>query len=213
VRNRSVSLEAKTLARSARTKARALRRATEGVAAVEFALILPAMLLLYIGMAEASVGWSLSRKVTLVSRSIADLTARTTTVSGSDLTKIFAAASVIAAPYPTASIQMRISQIAVTDTNGQVRGKVCWSKGQGGLPDLATGADYDLPAGYDAAGSFFVVAEVKTPYQPAFGYAFTGAVTLGETTPWPVRNVAQVAYAGFKTFKDTEMSRSATGTC
>jgi Flp pilus assembly protein TadG len=212
VRNRPFAL-GPNLTRRARARVRDLVAATHGVAAVEFAMILPGLLLLYIGMSEASVGWSLYRKVTLVSRSVADLTARSTTLSAADLTKIFGAASAIAAPYPTASMQMRISQIAVTSANGQVRGKVCWSKGQGGLPDLSTGSDYDLPAGYDTAGSFFVVAEVKLPYQPAFGYAFTGSVTLAETTPWPIRNVAQVAYSGFKTFKDTEMGRSATGTC
>jgi len=86
VRNRPFAL-GPNLTRRARARVRDLVAATHGVAAVEFAMILPGLLLLYIGMSEASVGWSLYRKVTLVSRSVADLTARSTTVSSADLTK------------------------------------------------------------------------------------------------------------------------------
>src|SRR4051794_8058432 len=51
------------LTRRAQGWVRDLVAATHGVAAVDFAMILPGLLLLYIGMTEASVGWSLYRKV------------------------------------------------------------------------------------------------------------------------------------------------------
>ena len=49
---------------------------TKGVSAVEFALVLPLMLTLYLGGAELAQAISASRKVTLVSRTVADLAAQ-----------------------------------------------------------------------------------------------------------------------------------------
>jgi hypothetical protein len=108
---------------------------------------------------------------------------------------------------------MRISTVTVTGTGSQVQGKVCWSEGRGGLAALPTGADYTLPAGYQTSGMAFVVAEVKMPYQPTFGSNIISSITLSQTTPWPIRNVPEVVYSDFKTFKDDELGRSAIGKC
>ncbi len=78
---------------------------------------------------------------------------------------------------------------------------------------MPTGADYPLLAEYQTSGMAFVVAEVKMPYQPTFGSNIIKTITLSQTTPWPIRNVPEVVYSGFKTFKDNELGRSATGKC
>ena len=49
-----------------------------GVAAVEFALILPLMLVLYIGTAELTTGLMANRKMTVVARALSDLVAQET---------------------------------------------------------------------------------------------------------------------------------------
>src|SRR6202158_5025102 len=51
---------------------------TRATAAVEFAALLPFMLLLYIGGVEISQGVSADRKVTMTSRTVADLASRST---------------------------------------------------------------------------------------------------------------------------------------
>ena len=195
------------------TRVRDLLASTRGVAAVEFAMILPFLLLMYCGLAEVTFGLNIDRKLTLLSRSLGDLTARASTVDSNEIKNVFGAASAVAAPYATSAVQMRISSIAVIANGNEVQGKVCWSEGRGGLAALASGSAYTIPAGFQTPNTTFILAEVKMPYQPMFGYALTGTFMLNETTPWPVRNVSEVAYSGVKTFKDNEQGRTATGKC
>ena len=57
-----------------------LARDQEGVSAVEFAMLLPLMLTLYLGGVEVSQGISIDRKVTLTARTVADLVAQVSSI-------------------------------------------------------------------------------------------------------------------------------------
>ncbi|MDE2579497.1 MAG: pilus assembly protein [Hyphomicrobiales bacterium] len=100
-------------------------RDESGVAAVEFALILPIMLTLYMGMIELSQGFMASRKVVLLARTLSDSTSRFVTcsvtggvspcVSTTDLQSLFAAASWTLAPNKVTSstLKMTVSQVDI----------------------------------------------------------------------------------------------------
>src|ERR1051325_11821548 len=64
-----------------------------GVSAVEFAMLLPLMVTLYIGGVEVSSAIAVDRKVTLVARTVGDLVAQSTSVNATDMTNILNAAS------------------------------------------------------------------------------------------------------------------------
>ena len=71
-----------------------------GLAAVEFALVVPLMLVLFFGALEFSSGVAVDRKVTLVARTLSDLTTRRRTASPTiDLKNFFAASASILTPY------------------------------------------------------------------------------------------------------------------
>ncbi|MFV0281950.1 MAG: TadE/TadG family type IV pilus assembly protein [Rhodoblastus sp.] len=96
-------------------------RDERGVAAVEFAIILPVMLGLYLSTAVTTKAYMATRKVSLVARALADIASRQSAASGNptvvdaDMTNFFAAASMIMAPYSTATLKMTLSRIDVVE--------------------------------------------------------------------------------------------------
>jgi Flp pilus assembly protein TadG len=193
-----------------RHRLRAFREASQGVAAVEFAIVLPVMVMMYLGMTELTFGINTDRKITLLARTLADLTGRATTVSSSDMDTIFAASTSVMAPYNSALAQMVVSSIVVTDTgtkdaggNPIVQGTVCWSSAKGsGAVALTKGTKVTVPDGFRTANSSYIQADVAMPYTPVFGTSVlqmvTGktSMTLTDQTPWPVRNVKEVIWTG-----------------
>lgn len=174
----------------------ALWRATEAVAAVEFAMVLPVMIGLLLGLTEVTLGISNDRKLTLVSRSLADLTSRaTSTLAASDLSNSFSAARIVMQPYDSSKIKMTLSSMKVTlsSTTHLYTASVDWTCASGtGSATKPTNVTYPVPSGFQTDGIHYILAETVLPYKPMFGYAITGTLNLAENTPWPVRNVAKV---------------------
>ena len=184
--------------------------ANGGVAAVEFAMVLPVMVLMYLGMTEMTFGVNTDRKITLLSRTLADLTGRATSVSSTEMDTIFAAATSVMSPYRSDQAKMVVSSIVVKDTSQKdaeskpiLKGTVCWSTARGpGAVALAKGSTVTVPEGFQTADSSYVRADVTMAYAPVFGSEIlkmisgTSAINLSEETPWPVRNVKEVAWQG-----------------
>ena len=101
-----------------------------GVSAVEFALLLPVMVTLYLGSVEVSQGIAANRKVTLVAHSVADLSSQFTNIASADMTNTFNASSDIIAPYSANNLQVVVSQITI-DSRGKAT--VSWSQSLNGL--------------------------------------------------------------------------------
>jgi Flp pilus assembly protein TadG len=57
----------------------------QGVSAIEFALLLPLMVSLYLGAVEMSQGIAADRKVTLTARSIGDLVSQVSSINNTDM--------------------------------------------------------------------------------------------------------------------------------
>src|SRR5215218_8403862 len=107
--------------------ARRLMQDCRGVAAVEFAVIVPVMLTLFFGMVEFSNGVSVDRKVTLVARTLSDLTSQSISVSDLDLTNFTTAAKAILTPYTPTPLEATVTELYVDPVSLVAR--VQWSKG------------------------------------------------------------------------------------
>ena len=84
-----------------------------GVSAVEFALLAPVMIALYLGMVEVSDGIGADRKVSLTASTLANLTAQYTTISSTDMSNILDASSAIITPYSASNLSMTVSCINI----------------------------------------------------------------------------------------------------
>ncbi|OAI30483.1 pilus assembly protein TadE [Methylosinus sp. R-45379] len=111
--------------------ARALLREERAFAAVEFALMLPLVLVIYLGLAELALGQRASQRLDLVAHTLSDLTAQQLTggsfsgQAGMDETTIqaiFSAATTLMSPLPTTNLKMTISEVTVSADATQTSG-------------------------------------------------------------------------------------------
>lgn len=164
-------------------------RDQRAVSIVEFALIFPIMLALYLGGNEVGDGLTVSREVSHVSSTIGDLVAQCSSISDSDMQNILAAAAYVIAPYATTNLTIRVSGIT-TDSNSSAT--VTWSD-EFQTTKLATGASYTLPTALRTASSFYVAAEVHYSYTPYIGYVITGTYDISHTLYFAPRDSTSIS--------------------
>ena len=145
--------------------ARNLSRDCSGIAATEFAVIVPIMLVMFFGTVEFASGVAVDRKASLVARTLSDLTSRSTAVGDADMTNFFAASNAILTPYPTAPIKATISELYVDPTTHQAR--VQWSKGDS---PRAVSSTVTIPPALAVDGTYLIFSEVSYLYLPTIGY-------------------------------------------
>jgi Flp pilus assembly protein TadG len=73
-------------------------RDRRAISAVEFAMLLPLMVTLYLGVIEVSQGVGIDRKVTLTTRTMADLASRVTSINNADMSNLLGASAAVMAP-------------------------------------------------------------------------------------------------------------------
>jgi Flp pilus assembly protein TadG len=145
-----------------------------GVAAVEFALLLPLMLTLYFGSVEFGDALTIDRKVTHVTSSLADLVTQAKTISNTDMQNILDATASIITPYDDDLLRIKVSGVSI-DQNGTA--KVMWSDARNDTP-LAVNSIITLPNAVNDPNTFIVTAEVHYTFTPRIGYLITGSLDL-----------------------------------
>lgn len=151
---------------------------TSGIAAVEFAMILPAMLTIYLGVVEVGMGVMADRKVTQLNRALADMAAQSSAIAApAEFDAIFNAATSVMTPFSVANVRMVISSIVI-DASGVA--KVCWSEHRNAAA-LTRGATVALPTDLRVPNSSVIMAQSSYDLKPDIGYVLTGTIRIGDT--------------------------------
>ncbi len=179
-----------------RARHRAIDMAADcrGIAATEFAVIVPLMLVMFFGTVEFSSGVAVNRKVTLTARALSDLTAQTpppslnstsATMTDTYLQNVFTASIAILAPYAASPVQATLSEIYIDSTG--TTAKIVWSKSAVVSSNAATqatlmpstqftpGQDVTnlLPSNLLVRQTYLIYSQVSYLYVPAIGYVMS----------------------------------------
>jgi Flp pilus assembly protein TadG len=147
-----------------------------GVSAVEFAMLLPLMITLYLGSVEISQGVGIDRKVTLTTRTVADLASQVSSINNADMTNMLNATAAVIAPYDQSKLKVVVSAVTV-DSNGTA--KIAWSDTLNGTKHTVN-STVTLPAALNVPNTTLIWSEVSYSYTPTIGYVITGTLNLSD---------------------------------
>ena len=170
----SVMNSARGIVESIKRKLGGLAGDERGVSAVEFAMLLPLMLTLYLGAVEVSQGIGADRKVTVTARTICDLVSQVSSIGNADMTNALNAASAVMAPFPVGNLKVTVSSVKI-DAAGKAT--IDWSDTLNGTA-RAKGSTVTLPTALNIANSYLIWSEVQYTYKPVIGYVVSGTLTL-----------------------------------
>jgi Flp pilus assembly protein TadG len=146
-----------------------------GMAAVEFALILPFMLLLYLGSVELTQGIIVDREVAMTADTVTNIVAQYTTISASQqLPDILNASAQIFSPNPSSAATVVVSLITI---DGSGNATVTWSQALNGTA-LTKGQSITIPSNLDIANTTLVFGQATYAYTPWFDYLGIGTLNL-----------------------------------
>ncbi|AGS26118.1 Flp pilus assembly Tad-like protein (plasmid) [Rhizobium etli] len=142
---------------------------------VEFALVLPILIVLLFGTVDLGHALTVSRKIDEIASSTGDMIAQQSTWTKTDVTKLLAGASFILQPYETTGLTITVT---VNDVDNSGKATVNWSAAFN-TASLASGtaSAIDIPAKIQETGVQVVLTRVQytltTPVS-AFFFNFTG---------------------------------------
>ncbi len=181
----------------------------EGIAAVEFALIVPIMAMLFLGAVEMSQAVTANRRVTQVGSTVGDVIARASSdIYDTNVLDIMNVGKYLLAPFDAATLKVDVNLVGTSTTSDtDTKQKwVCTYDGSNpgaiscSCPNQAGGGvAYVLPTGLvSKSDQFVIVANVKYGYKPplfdtymknSYGGPKSGGVyTMSETVYLKPRN-------------------------
>jgi Flp pilus assembly protein TadG len=162
---------------------------TRGVAAIEFAMILPVLLIGLLATFDAANAIAVYMKVRSATYILAAITNQysiSTPIQSTDMTSITGATSAVLSPYSNTPTVVVISQLAIA-AGGQSTATVDWSATLNGTA-LVKGNSVTLPSTIATSTNtcstypcYLIYAQVSYKYTPMFGYFAQGGITLSDS--------------------------------
>ncbi len=148
--------------RRAFVRLRDILRDRQGVGGVEFALVAPMLLVLYLMSFELTMGFSVAKKTSMASSAIADIVAREEKVTKAFLVTMPDVAKAIFVPYPPNNLLIKVTAIKIDSTKAA---KVAWSWSSTGVVPYAVGTTPPVPADLLVADTFLIRSELSVSHE------------------------------------------------
>lgn len=133
-----------------------------GVGAVEFAILFPILLALYVTSFELTIGYNTYKRASSAAATINDLISKTGSVDKTYLAGMQDVASAVFAPYSTEGLQLKISGIKI---DAQKQAKIVWSWNEKNQRPYAVGSAVAVPTRLLAENSFLIHVELSIPHE------------------------------------------------
>lgn len=164
----SDSLVTRSLQAAARLGQR-LRRDVSGVAAVEFGIIAPVLIVMLVGVIEITRAVSIDRRFGQVTSLVADLIAREENMSNNDINAVYGIVGHVMGVWGTDTLKLEVIPVQAHPTNAAIKKVYAQATNRpsfGGVTPKAYCANYTLPDDLVAPGSSVIIVEAKYRFKP-----------------------------------------------
>jgi Flp pilus assembly protein TadG len=165
-------------------------KSNRGVAAIEFAAIVPVLSIIFLASFDGGRAIAAYMKVRAATYALASITNQYSTMAASDMTAVLAATSVVMAPYNSGTPAVTVSQIKISGGSATIE----WSATQGGTA-RTVGTSISPPSAISVNGSYLIFAEVSYTYTPLFGFfGSRSGIALSDNLYVTPRSVSCIVY-------------------
>ncbi|WP_443749169.1 TadE/TadG family type IV pilus assembly protein [Asticcacaulis solisilvae] len=150
-----------------------------GVSAVEFALIAPILIMIYLALAELTLGMMASRRTSHLAATIGDLAAQSENLTNANITDLWAIATSMMQPFDTGTIlKMRLTSVTMGSDS---KARVNWSQAQNMTPYTANAVITTISTSQIASGESLMMTEVEYDYTSPIGNFLPGTSKFTDT--------------------------------
>ena len=152
-------------------------RAKDGMAAVEFAILAPVLVAMFLGSIEITSALACKQKVTGMASTAADLIAQEKAVASADLSNVYSAINSIVYPSPTTGLRIVITSLSYATAT---TGTVAWSDAQNATARVVN-STVTVPTGVISTGGSVILAEVTYPYSSSIAKYLSSSTNMTST--------------------------------
>lgn len=166
-------------------------RDRQGLAAIEFAMLAPIMILIYFGLTEFSQAYMANRRANHVAAIVADLVAQGEVTSKADISLATQIGDLVIAPFAKEPLSVRITSVTLDKNN---RAIIDWSRAHGtGLGTLAKGREFaNLPSGIIMKDQSLIIGESHYIYSSSLSTVIKKPMVFRRTYYMRPRSVEMI---------------------
>tara|TARA_R110002126_G_scaffold156252_16_gene303589 strand:+ start:502 stop:1131 length:630 start_codon:yes stop_codon:yes gene_type:complete len=133
-----------------------------GVGAVEFALLVPVLLILYVGSLEISVAMSVNKKLTKASAVATDIISQSTSTDQGSLQEMLGVAKSVIAPFDADNLDFEVIGIKIDNSGVST---IAWSWDEDNNTPFVANTPITIPTAYAIPKTFLLKTTINMEYK------------------------------------------------